>query len=85
MDECVLEVTQHEVDEIVHNESVVIREYERSDGSRYAKAVAWGDHDEMIDQASIKGMFIIPVGIKIVCQRAFKVSDIFETERRGDE
>lgn len=82
MSECVLEVTQAEVDEIILNESLIIREYERTDGSRFAKAVAWGDHDEMNCQASTYGIFVVPLGIKIVCQRAFKVSDIFEAERQ---
>ncbi len=76
IDECRLEMTSDELADIRQCESVIVREYERADGSRFAKAVAWGDADEMEMQAVSNGMFIVPVGFKIVAQRAIAVSEL---------
>lgn len=75
-DVCQLEMTQQEYDRMKQCESVIVREYERSDGSRFAKAVAWGDAEEMQEQASTPTMQIIPAGLSIVCQRAIPVSEL---------
>ena len=73
---CQIEVTQQEYEQIKQCESVIIREYERADGARFAKAVAWGDSTEMQDQASTPTLQIVPVGLSIVCQRAISVSEL---------
>ena len=73
---CPVEITQQEFDDIKQCEAVVIREYERADGSRIGKAVAWGDADEMQDQADTPGLFVVPVGLSIVCQQMVLVSDL---------
>ncbi len=75
-DVCRLKMTQQEFDRVNQCEAVIVREYEREDGSRFAKAVAWGDADEMQDQASTPTMQIVPVGLSIVCQRAIPVSEL---------
>ena len=79
-DVCPLEVTQQELDDIQKCESVVVREYERDDGSRFSRPVAYGDHDEMVDQAGITGLFIVPVGLHIVCHKAIRVSDLLPAD-----
>lgn len=76
MDKCPLEVTQAELDDIQQCEALVVREYERSDGSRYSRPVAWGDADEMKDAADTPGIFIVPVGLSIVCQKMLLVSEL---------
>ena len=76
IDECRVEMTVDEFARIRQCESVIVREYERADGSRFAKPVAWGDADEMKIQAETQGMFIVPVGFEIVAQRAIPVSEL---------
>ena len=75
-DVCPVEITQQEYNDITRCEVVVIREYERADGSRFAKAVAWGDADEMQDQADTQCIVIVPVGFSIVGQKMVLVSDL---------
>ena len=74
--ECKLAVTQQEYDQIQQCEAVIVREYERPDGSRFANAVAWGDLAEMEVQASTPSLLVVPVGLSIVCQRAIPVSEV---------
>lgn len=80
-DSCPLEITTEQWNDIQHCESVVVREYERLDGSRVARAVAWGDAEEMELQAETPAMFIVPVGFHIICQRAIPVNDLTEKPR----
>jgi len=75
-DVCQLEMTQSEYDRVKLCESVIVREYERADGSRFAKAVAWGDADEMEEQAEMPSLHIVPAGVSIICQRAVPVSEL---------
>jgi len=79
-DICPLEVTQQEVDDIKQCEAVVIREYEREDGSRIGRPVAWGDVDEMQDQADRFCICVVPFGFSIVCQQMVLVSDLLQDE-----
>ena len=77
MNICSLEVTQEEMDAIQHCEAVVVRNYERADGSHYSSLVAWGDESEMQDQADCPHMFIVPVGwSSIVGQEMVLVRDL---------
>lgn len=72
-----LEITQADWDDIQQCEAVVIREYEpASGGDRFARAVAWGDEEEMKLQAETPGLFVVPVGFKIVTQTCVKVSTL---------
>ena len=71
-----LEVTQDEYDQVMQCEAVIVREYQRADGSRVAQAVAWGDADEMHDEASRPVIQIVPVGLTIVDQRVIPVSEL---------
>ena len=73
---CPLELTPQEYDAIKQCEAVVIREYETPGGSRVGKAVAWGDADEMRHQADTPGLFVVPVGLSIICQQVLLVSDL---------
>jgi hypothetical protein len=75
-DICNVELTQEQYDDIRKCESVIIREYENVDGSRFAKAVAWGDAEEMQLQADTPSVLIVPVGVAIVCQRAIPVAEL---------
>ncbi len=87
IDECRLEITSGELAHIRQCESVIVREYARPDGSRFATPVAWGDADEMQMQAETNGMFVVPVGFEIVAQRAIPVSELLspnEQDRRHD-
>ena len=83
MSECNLEITQQEFDAIAKCESVVVREYERADGTHYAEAVAWVDSEEMQDAASTRGLFVVPVGVSIVCQTAIPVSELLGPDDDG--
>ena len=81
MYECPLEITDTDLGSIQKCEAVVIREYERRDGSRVAKAVAWGDAGEMKDQAATAGIFLLPVGYRIVRQKMVLVSELLPPVR----
>ena len=76
MDSCPLEVTQQQLDNIQKCEAVVIREWERPDGSRFSKVMAWGDADEMQDQADTPALLVAPNGFSIICQKLLMVSDL---------
>lgn len=82
MSEVVLELTQQELDDISKCEAVIVRDYQRADGSMFARAVAYGDADEMHEQASIRGLCIVPVGLSVVCQQVVMVSDLLGAEQR---
>lgn len=77
---CPLQITQQEFNLIRQCESVIVREYERADGSRFAVALAWGDAAEMQEQASTPSLQILPVGLSIVCQRTVLVSELLGQE-----
>ena len=74
--ECPLDVTQKEFDAFSQAEAVVVREYETDNGRRFARVVAWGDLDEMKDQADALGLYVVPVGVRIICQRAILLKDL---------
>lgn len=76
--ECPLSVSQAEYDAMSQCEAVIVREYERDDGGRFAQAVAWGDYDEMVDQAETPGLYVVPVGVTIICQRAIRTEDLLQ-------
>ena len=76
MTTCITEVTQEELDEITKCEAVVIREYERDDGSRFGKIIAWGDSEEMQDVADMHGIYVMPVGLHIICDSKVLVKDL---------
>lgn len=76
MDTCPLEVTQQVLDDIEQCEAVVIRERERPDGSRFSRAVAWGDADEIKDQADTHALLLVRDGMKIICQKMLLVSEL---------
>lgn len=84
-DVCPVEITQQDFDSIKRCEAVVIREYVGTDGSRFARAVAWGDADEMQDQADTPGIFVVPVEFSIIGQQMVLVSDLLEPEAGGQE
>ena len=71
-----LEVTQEEHDQFMKCEAVIVREYQRPDGSRVAQVLAWGDAEEMHDQASRPVIQLVPVGLTIVDQRVMPVSEL---------
>lgn len=73
---CPLRLTSDEYNAIRKCEAVVIREYETDSGERFANPVAWGDADEMQDQAAIPGLFVVPVGLRIVAQKCLPVADL---------
>ena len=77
MSTCDLQMTLSQIDEIQRHEAVVIREFERNDGSRFGEVVASGDAVEMEIEASADGLFVVPVGIKVVCQSVVSVSSLF--------
>lgn len=74
-DTCHTEVTQDELDEISRCEAVVIREYEKK-GCRYGRLIAWGDADEMRDVARAPGTYVVPVGVKIICDSMVLVTEL---------
>ena len=76
--ECLLEVTSEEFADISKCEAVVLREYERPDGSRFAKAVGWGDLDEMTDQAETVFVLMVPTGLKYIAQQVIPVSELLK-------
>ena len=80
MSVCELQMTPDEAEKIRQCESVIIREYELADGRRLARAVAWGDAEEMKRQAQIIGFFLLPVGVEIVAQVCMPVSEVFGTD-----
>ena len=51
MKSCPLHVTPEEVEEIKNYEAVLVREYERKDGSRFAEVISMGSIDEMKSEA----------------------------------
>ncbi len=73
---CTVEITQHEWKQISNAESVVIREFEREDGSRFAQAINWGSPEEMKDLAERPEILIVPVGVHVVGQRAVATSEL---------
>jgi len=73
MTECRLEISESDWCDIRHCEAVIVREYESKDGQRLARAVAWGDYDEMKEQAETPMMFVVPVGFHIIGQQAIRV------------
>lgn len=74
---CPLEMTQEEYDDIKTAEAVVVREYEREDGSRFACLVEHGGLEEMKIIADRTWIFIRLTGQpKIVGQLAVAVSDL---------
>lgn len=80
MGTCPLEMTQQQLDDIRQCEAVVVREYETDGGRRFAHPVAWGDADEMRDAAETRGLFIIPVGVKIIGQQCLMVAELLGSE-----
>ena len=76
IDTCTIDVTQNDIDAFSKCEAVVIREYDRDGGSRMGKVIAWGDADEMQDLANTPGIYIVPVGLHIVCDVMKLVSDL---------
>ena len=85
MSVCPLNVTQNEYDSFSKCEAVIIREYERiKDGSRFAKVVAWGDYDELVEQLETPGLVVVPAGLTIICHVVKKVNELEEnTDPRG--
>ncbi len=81
MDSCPLDVTPKEAAIIAKSEAVVIREYERSDLSRIAKLIAWGDLEEMEDLANRSEIVILPVGITIIAQKCVPVAELLGPEK----
>lgn len=75
---CSVEMTQHEFEQITNADSVVIREFEREDGSRFAQAINWGSSDEMKDLAERREILIVPVGVHVISQRAVKTSELLK-------
>jgi len=72
MTECRLEISESDWRDIQHCEAVIVREYESQDGQRrFARAVAWGDYDEMKEQSET--LFVVPVGVKIIGQQVMRV------------
>ena len=80
MSECPLRMTQAEYSQILKCDAVIVREYERDNGNRWAVPVAWGDAKEMQSQAESPTLQVVPVGVKIVCQRAVLVSELLGGE-----
>ncbi len=78
---CTLEITQHEFEQITAADSVVIREFEREDGSRFAQAINWGSSEEMKDLAERSEILIVPVGVHVVCQRAVKTLELLKPKK----
>jgi len=79
MSECPLQMTQAEYSQILKCDAVIVREYERDNGTRWAVPVAWGDAEEMQEQAEIPTLQVVidgVQGVKIVCQRAVLVSEL---------
>ena len=76
MSECKLNVTQAVLDSIRESEAVVIREYERSDGSRIGEIVGHGTADEMNDVSDTPGLTLVPIGLTVVCQSVVMVEDL---------
>jgi hypothetical protein len=80
-DTCTLEITKDEWADIRKCESVIVREYEVEEtGNRTARAMAWGDHDEMEDQNSSPGLLIVPKGVRVIAQKVIRVSDLLQPE-----
>ena len=75
---CPVEITQHEFEKIAGAESVVMREFEREDGSRFAQAINWGGSEEMENLAKRSEILILPVGVHVVGQRAVKTSELLK-------
>ena len=75
-DVCPLELSQQEYDDVQQCEAVVVREYEREDGSRFGQLVAWGDEVDMNDQCKMPVLSIVLNGVSIVCQRVILVSEL---------
>jgi hypothetical protein len=76
MSECPLQMTHDEYRQILKCDAVIVREYERDNGNRWAVPVAWGDAEEMQQQAEIPTLQVVPEGVSIVCQRAVLVSEL---------
>ena len=74
--ECPVIVTQEDYDQFRFSEAVVVVEYERQDGSRFGQIEAWGDAEEMQDQADTPRIAIVPVGLRLICQSPVLVSDL---------
>jgi len=85
MSECPLEVTSEEFAKISRCEAVVLREYERPDGSRFAKVVGWGDIDEMNLQADSVFVIMVPTIIKYIAQQVIPVSELLEPTKAAKD
>lgn len=75
MSECPLEITRQELSVIRDCEAVIVREYARADGSRFAIAVAWGDEEEL--QSRVKNGFLVsPAELTYLGDQVVKVSEL---------
>ena len=71
-----LEITRDQFDNIQKVEAVVLRDYEREDGSRFSKLVKWGDAAEMQIVANTPEILIVPNCVKCLGQQMVMVSDL---------
>jgi hypothetical protein len=74
--DCPLSITQQQYDEIAKCEAVVVREWERDDGTRFGEIIDWGDNSEMRDIADTPQILIVPLGIKSVGKVVVPVSQL---------
>ncbi len=81
MDSCPLDVTPKEAAIIAKSEAVVIREYERSDLSRFAKLIACGSFAEMDNLAYRSEIVILPVDMTVVTQKCVPVAELLGPEK----
>jgi len=80
MIECPVNVTAEDYDAFIKHDAVVVVEYEREDQSRFGQIEAWGDWDEMQDQADTPRLAIVPAGLRIICQKAIRVAELLGKE-----
>ena len=73
---CSISVSPGDWDQIKQCEAVVVVEYEDVNGIRFGRIEAWGDLDEMEDQASTYRIVVVRDGAKIVAQTAVKVGEL---------
>ena len=64
-------------------DSVLVREYARSDGSRFAKVIAAGTSDEMDSLAGTPGLLLVLSGVEYIGDMVVPVGELLppdETE-----
>ena len=74
--ECKLIMSADELESIKDAEAVLLVEFETSSRDRVAELIGWGDFEAMDELSKIRSTVVMPVGLKIIAQKAVLVDEL---------